>query len=191
MPVFVRSAAPVAPQRVVDRCKKCERAAGASKGLPAQSAAASSSVMRARKLLAILATMFALACGGSPEPKSDAPAPAAAPAAQPAPEPETPKPSPITALDLPPHQVVEGEGITITEISDGSVNIKTTTLWNEPMDTTYQNCDYFRGAVPVLKQQIAKDRAKQLDKVCTKTKKAAAKPAAPKAAPHATAPAPK
>jgi hypothetical protein len=59
------------------------------------------------------------------------------------------------------------------------------------MDTTYQNCDYFRGAVPVLKQQIAKDRAKQLDKVCTKTKKAAAKPAAPKAAPHATAPAPK
>ena len=137
--------------------------------------------------------MFALACSGSPEPKSDAPAaapPPAAPAPAPAapaaePTPEPPKaPPPITALDLPPHQVVEGEGIKITEISDGSVNIKTTTLWNEEMDTTYQNCDYFRGALPVLKRQIAKDRAKLLDKVCTKTKKAAPKAAtaAPKAA---------
>jgi hypothetical protein len=148
--------------------------------------------MRARKLLAVLATMFALACSGSPESKSDAPpAPAAAPAPAPAqppppaaePAPEPPQaPPPVTALDLPPLQVVEGDGIKITEISDGSVNIKTTTLWNEAMDTTYQNCDYFRGAVPVLKQQIAKDRAKLLDKVCTKTKKAAPRAAAPKAA---------
>ena len=38
------------------------------------------------------------------------------------------------------------------------------------METIYDNCDYYRNAVPVLRRQIAKDRAKLLDQVCVKSK---------------------
>ena len=48
--------------------------------------------------------------------------------------------------------------------------LKTTAIWNEPMETTYDTCDYYRNAVPVLRRQIAKDRAKLLDSVCAKSK---------------------
>jgi hypothetical protein len=67
----------------------------------------------------------------------------------------------------PPRQVVHGDGITITETGGGEVVLKTTSLWNESIDTTYASCDYYKGALPVLKRQLREDRAKLLATVCT------------------------
>ena len=135
-------------------------------------------MMRARDPFLALALVFGLACTGSgskqesapkPAPAAPAPPPAAAkPPAEP-PAPAAPEPSPITAATLPPKQVVSGDDVTITQLVDGSVNLKTTTLWNEAIDTTYQSCDYYRDAIPVLKRQLTKERGKLLDKVCLKT----------------------
>ena len=69
----------------------------------------------------------------------------------------------------PPRRQASGEGITITETADGRVIVKTTSLWNEPIDTTYASCEYYRGAVPVLERQLSKERAKLLTRVCAKS----------------------
>jgi hypothetical protein len=66
----------------------------------------------------------------------------------------------------PPRQLVRGDGITITETGSGEVMLKTTSLWNETIDTTYASCDYYKGAIPVLKRQLREDRAKLLATVC-------------------------
>jgi hypothetical protein len=134
----------------------------------------------ASRSLVLAALAFAASCSGS----KDEPAPATSAArsaaaltkpgtAEPPPEAAAPAVKaapPVSATALPPLKVVQGDGITITEIVDGSVNLKTTTLWNEAFDTTYQTCDYYRGAIPVLKRQIAKERAKLLDQACVKDK---------------------
>jgi len=70
----------------------------------------------------------------------------------------------------PPRQLVQGDGITITETSGGEVVLKTSSLWNEPIDTTYASCDYYKGALPVLKRQLREDRAKLLSTVCSAKK---------------------
>ena len=70
----------------------------------------------------------------------------------------------------PPRQVVRGDGISITEASNGEVILKSTSLWNEAIETTYASCDYFRGAVPVLKRQLRDDRGKLLTTICTAKK---------------------
>jgi hypothetical protein len=66
----------------------------------------------------------------------------------------------------PPRQVVQGDGITITELGSGEVVLKTTSLWNETIETTYASCDYYKGAIAVLKRQLREDRAKLLPTVC-------------------------
>ena len=130
----------------------------------------------ARKLFTLGALALAFACSCSRhEPK---PVATAAPVRVAAPEPPAPvvKPDPpISADTLPPRQAVEGDGITITETADGRVILKTTAIWNEAMNTTYDTCDYYRNAVPVLRRQIAKDGAKLLDSVCAKSKPEKAK----------------
>ena len=65
-----------------------------------------------------------------------------------------------------PKRVERADGITITETTDGRITVKTTTLWNEALDTTYATCDYYRGAVPVLKRQLTPERGKLLEKFC-------------------------
>jgi hypothetical protein len=141
-------------------------------------------VTLATKPLALFALALAFACSGpkqEPAPKTvvaSVPAKAVQPPAEP-PAPAVKEAPPVSAATLPPRKVVEGDGITITETADGSVILKTTSLWNESFDTTYQTCDYYRGAVPVLKHQLRKDRAKLLDQACIKDKKKTAGPAAP------------
>ena len=77
----------------------------------------------------------------------------------------------VPAVDAgPPRQIVQGDGITITETGNGEVILKTTSLWNDTVDTTYASCDYFRGAVPVLKRQLREDRAKLLGTICVAKK---------------------
>lgn len=71
----------------------------------------------------------------------------------------------------PPRRVVKGDGISIIETGDGQVIFKTTSLWNEPIETTYASCEYYQGAIPVLKRQISEERAKLLERVCTAKKK--------------------
>ena len=70
----------------------------------------------------------------------------------------------------PPRQVVHGDGITITETGSGEVVLKTTSLWNEDIDTTYASCEYYKGALAVLKRQLREDRAKLLPTVCAAKK---------------------
>jgi hypothetical protein len=66
----------------------------------------------------------------------------------------------------PPKQVVKADGITITVLTDGRIALHTTSQWNEPVDQTFANCDYYRGAISVLERQLVPERAKLLHKVC-------------------------
>jgi hypothetical protein len=132
--------------------------------------------MRAGRSLWGFALMLGVGCAGSASDRGARPEPAAPPA-QPAPAPTATSPalaaperSPVTAADLPPQKQVQGEGIAITQLVDGSVHLKTTTQWNEALDTTYQSCDYYRSAIPVLRRQLTAERAKLLDQVCVEPK---------------------
>ena len=91
-------------------------------------------------------------------------APSAAPAAASNSAAEAPS---AAAPDLgTPKRVERGDGITITETTDGRLIVNSTTLWNEALDTTYASCEYYRGAVPVLKRQLTPERGKLLEKFC-------------------------
>ena len=131
--------------------------------------------MLARNTLTL--TLSALACALSCSCSRHAATPAAAPPAPakaalaPAKPPEPPAAPAVSVPPVTPVQVAQAEGITLTENSDGSVVLKTTSIWNDVLDTTYQTCDYYRGAMPVLKRQLSKDRIKLLDRVCVKRKK--------------------
>jgi hypothetical protein len=83
----------------------------------------------------------------------------------------------VSADTLPPRQVVTGDGIVITETADSRIHVQTTALWNEPIDTTFDNCDYYRRALPVLRRQMSKERAKSLDGTCVQAKLKPAKKA--------------
>ena len=63
-------------------------------------------------------------------------------------------------------RTVKGDGITITETADGQVILKTTSRWNDVLETTYQDCTYYRNAVPVLANQVSEERAKLLGQIC-------------------------
>jgi hypothetical protein len=116
------------------------------------------------------------ACSRSPSPEKAAASASAVPApvaASAAPNASTAAAAPVVPLaepsaSGPPRRSATGEGISITETADGRVIIKTTSLWNEPINTTYTSCEYYRGAVPVLKRQLSEERAKLLTRVCMK-----------------------
>jgi hypothetical protein len=135
--------------------------------------------------------LCAAACSEPPpKPKVKAPpSPAVAPAKPVAPLPPPPPP-PVRADSLPPRTLVQGEGITLSEYVDGRVNVKSTTRWNEAIDRTYDDCTYYRAAVPVMKRELPDADAKLLDAMCkpgkkprtlAKTQKAGAAGAAAKA----------
>lgn len=104
------------------------------------------------------------AASASVSPVVAAAAPEPAPSASAAEPPATPKP-PEEILGAP-RKVVEGDGITITEQSDGRVRLKTTSLWNDPIEVLYQGCDFYRDAIPVLTRQVRPERAKLLTRIC-------------------------
>lgn len=130
---------------------------------------------------------------GCSEPEADAPVNRAASAApSPAPTPSTPPtaaPVAVTAAPPPapavavvaapvapagsPRKSVTGDGISITETSDGQVILKTTALWGEAIDTTYTDCGYYNAAISVIKNQVSAERGRLLTRVCAK---AATKP---------------
>lgn len=145
--------------------------------------------MRATRLIIIVAVLSGglLACSGAqPEAQPKPAAPPAPPPAPPAPEP--PKPAePVVVDDLPPLRVVNGDGITLTETAGHRIRLQTTALWNEPIDTTYDDCEYFRKAIPVLSRQMTKERAKLLLDMCPPPDKKPAAKSASKAAKSAPA----
>jgi hypothetical protein len=98
------------------------------------------------------------ACAPEPKQADKSRPPAAAPAVAPAP--------PISADSLPPIKKVEADGIVLAELVDGRVRMQATATWGEALDTTYDNCDYFRNALPVLERQLAPERGKHLSEVC-------------------------
>ena len=110
--------------------------------------------------LVVMLGACARACGKQEVASRQAPKPAAAPA------PPPPPPKPVTADDLPPVASEQGEGIEIALAPDGRVKLKTNSLWNAPLDAVYDNCDYYRKALPVIREQVSADRAKVLDKMC-------------------------
>ena len=112
-----------------------------------------------RLLTLVMAIVLASAC--APEPKQAASAPVVAPA-----PPPPPPPPPVSADDLPPRQRVEADGITLTELVDGRVRVHSTFVWNEALDQTYDNCEFYRGAIPVLTGQLAPERVKHLAEIC-------------------------
>ncbi len=157
-------------------------------------------MMCLKTLITILAVPAAMSCAEAREraaTKETKPVAAEQPAAAPQP-PADPPPAVVSAADLPPRQKVEGEGITITEFVDGRINIKTTAIWNEAIDTTFDSCEYYRRAIPVLERQVSPERAVLLSDVCATgapkkkpaqsaakkaPRKVTAAPVAPKAAP--------
>jgi hypothetical protein len=159
-------------------------------------------VARSLRCLSVMCVLLGVAAC-APEPRQAAPAPKPAPA----PPPPAPKPDPpVSANDLPPRNQVTGDGFALTEYVDGRVRIKTTAIWNEAIDTTYDDCSYYRGAVPVLERQLSPERIELLYGLCDLTlpkrlkgklraqpapkqvrpSSAMAKPAAPKATPPTT-----
>ena len=87
--------------------------------------------------------LLGCSCSKDPAPQGAASAPPApiasaapsAPASVSVAVPESVVPPPVDAG--PPRRVVRGEGISIVETGDGQVIIKSTSLWNEPIETTY------------------------------------------------------
>ena len=72
-------------------------------------------------------------------------------------------------MDLPPRQQQKGDGISVTEYVDGRVNLTSTLEWNEAFSTTFDNCVYFRHALPVFKRQLSAERFKVLEGMCVPT----------------------
>jgi hypothetical protein len=90
---------------------------------------------------------------------------AGAPAAQ-APPPPVAAPVVVTADELPPRLRVDGDGITLTEQVDGRVRLKSTAAWGEALDLAFDDCEFYRAAIPTLERQLAPERAKYLGDVC-------------------------
>lgn len=108
-----------------------------------------------------------LLCGCARTERSDGAAstacakPAATPAdTLPAPAASTAEPSPSGTPPSEPRKTASGDGITITEAMDGTVTIESSSRWNEPIETTYENCEYYRNAIPVSKKQLS-ERARK------------------------------
>jgi hypothetical protein len=144
-----------------------------------------------RLQISITFVAVSCACACSPcEAKPPPPKPAQV-AEAPAPKPPEPPPAPVSADTLPPQKVVTADGISITETADGRVHLQTTAIWNEPIDSTYDDCEYYRRALPVLHRQVTKDRAALLDQACMVPKAATTKGKTGALATRAAAPAPK
>jgi hypothetical protein len=122
--------------------------------------------MTSRHLLCVLFA-FAVACSKSGRSDAQASASAAptqsAAAAASSPPPAPPAP---TAAEGPPKVSVNADGISLTETAGGAVVVKTTTLWNAPLEVTYENCDYYLRAIPVMERQVAPERGGHFKEVC-------------------------
>jgi hypothetical protein len=108
--------------------------------------------------LSVAQLLAGSACAPEPKQAAQTPPPAATPAVAP--------PPPVSADSLPPLKKVEADGIVLAELVDGRVRMQATATWGEALDTTYDNCDYFRNALPVLERQLAPERGKHLREVC-------------------------
>ena len=123
------------------------------------------------RLVVVVAAGLALCCSRSKQTDSSAAKPAVSvPAAAPsAPAPAAslaPAPAPEAAPSA--RHSASGEGLSVIENSDGTVILKGKSTFNEALDTTYENCDFFTKAIPVLKRQLTEQQAKLLGEVCKK-----------------------
>jgi hypothetical protein len=124
----------------------------------------------------LLWTALALAgcgrCESTPPPSANSAAPAQSAVASSAPvQAAAPKPAdPVSAPAGPTKKVVKADGFSLTEYADGQVRIETTDLWNQKLETTYADCEYFTRAIPVLERQLTPERGSKLKQVCTGNK---------------------
>lgn len=54
------------------------------------------------------------------------------------------------------------DGIVVTFRDDGSVELHGRDRWGAPLDTTYENVTYLRGALPVLERSLTPLQASML-----------------------------
>ena len=69
----------------------------------------------------------------------------------------------------PPRQVVQVPGLRITRLSNGEVEMVGTDIWGGAINTTYQDCTYYRNALPVVRRSLPPAQAAVLTRVCTGT----------------------
>jgi hypothetical protein len=93
----------------------------------------------------------------------------------------TPSPPPPVPTDVPAKVKVDADGITLIETTTGSIVVKTTTLWNAPLEVTYESCEYYLRAIPVMERQVDPKRGAHFKEVCKGAKVSEAKSPAPKA----------
>lgn len=77
-------------------------------------------------------------------------------AAEPAPTP-TPTTSPGVQRQTPGD--VDVHGIVVKFLEDGMIQIRGRDRWGNALDTTYQNVEFLRNALPVLERSISTDQA--------------------------------
>ncbi len=106
------------------------------------------------RAFAILSTLALLAAcqqnDGAARP-APTPAPAASPRVQP--------PKPGDRVDV--------HGIVVTFLDGGSIAISGRDRWGHALDTTYENVEFFRNALPVLERSISADQAAGLRALLT------------------------
>jgi len=130
-------------------------------------------MIRALSFVLVVLGAAASACSRS---ASEAPAGAASgplASASPSAAPGSSGSAPAAAASVQVAQAASGNDISIQQLADGRVTLKTTTLWGAPVDTTYENCTFYRSALPVLKRQLSEDRGRVLDGICVEPPKGA------------------
>ena len=59
-------------------------------------------------------------------------------------------------------------GISVTFLDGGSIEVRGRDRWGQPLDTTYENRDFLRKALPVLERNITAEQANGLRTVIAK-----------------------
>ena len=82
-----------------------------------------------------------------------------------APLPDPPKGFDLVELARPklrPGDRVDVHGIGVAILEDGAIQLTGTDRWGSPLDTTYENIDFMRNALPVLERSVTPEQAASL-----------------------------
>lgn len=73
---------------------------------------------------------------------------------------------PISPSAFPVRESFRGTGIEVSELANGKVIVKSTTVWNQPIDLLYENCDFYLKAIPTISHQVDPACAQTLASAC-------------------------
>jgi len=55
--------------------------------------------------------------------------------------------------------VIDVHGISVTFLNGGTIELAGPDRWGVPLDTTYENADFLRDALPVLERSMTTEQA--------------------------------